>query len=116
MPLVFFALFSIMIPIVLSEPSVSLDLEPRPQFSQVWAYETYKINISIRDFELSDINYSGYTGLLSGLFIDGNINWRGKGGYDFGEATSGYNFYLDEIAVTKTVSRDTNSVLFNFTI
>ena len=115
-PLILLAVICLTIPVINAEPSLSIELEPEPQFGQLWAYETYLVNMSVQDMNLSSIDISGFSGTPSGILFDGEIKWRGKGGYDFGEGTTGYSLNLDKISVSETVSLDANSAFFNLTL
>ena len=77
-------IISYTIPAATAVPNLSIQLTPETQYGQVWAYETYLVNISIQDLNLSSIDFSEYTGTPSEILLDGSINWRGKGGYDLG--------------------------------
>ena len=115
-PLILLAIICLTIPVINAEPNLSIELEPEPQYGQLWAYETYLVNMSVQDLNLSGIDFSGFSGTPSGIFFDGEIKWRGKGGYDFGEGTTGYSINLDKISVSETVSLDANSAFFNLTL
>ncbi len=114
-PIILFTLVSLLVPVAYAEPQLSIVLSPGPQYGQVWAYETYRINMSVQELNLSQIDLSGYTGDPSGLFFDGEVKWRGKGGYDFGGATLGYNRELEKISIDEEVLLD-ESFIFNLTL
>jgi hypothetical protein len=114
--LLMFTALCFLFPIVYAEPALVIELSPEPQYNQVWAYETYLVNMSVQDLNLSLIDFSSYTGNPSALLFDGEIRWRGKGGYDFGEATTGYTYNLDDISIDLTAPLDDGSVLFNHTL
>jgi len=116
LPIIILALFCFAIPPVVAESNLSIELDPEAQYGQVWAYETYLVNVSIQELNLSSIDFSEFTGNPSSIFIEGEIKWRGKGGYDFGEGTTGYNLNLDEVSVSDTVSLDGGSTFFNLTL
>ena len=115
MPIILLALFCFMVPVAIAEPTLNIELQPEPLFSQLWAYETYLVNMSVQDMNLSSIDFSSYSGVPAELLFDGSIQWKGKGGYDFGQSTTGYNYNLDKIPVNKTISIDTHSAFFNLT-
>jgi len=115
-PLILIAIICLTIPVLYAEPNLSIELDPEPQFGQLWAYETYLVNMSVQDMNLSSIDFSGFTGTPTGLLFDGEIKWRGKGGYDFGTGTTGYSLNLEKLSVSETVSLDANSAFFNLTL
>jgi len=104
------------IPAATAAQNLSIQLTPETQYGQVWAYETYLVNISIQYLNLSSIDFTEFTETPSEILLDGSINWRGKGGYDFGEGTTGYNYNLDAVSVTETITLDGGSAFFNLTL
>ena len=115
LPLILLSLICVFIPAAIANPSLEVALSPEPQFNQVWAYETYQVNLTLQGFNLSQIDLTGYTGTPAQLLYEGTVIWKGKGGYDFGSATTGYNFKLDDLSVEITSSFD-DSVLFNLSL
>lgn len=115
LPIILFTIFCLMVPAAYAEPTLSFELSPEPLFDQVWAYETYQVNMSVQDLNLSSIDFSGYQGEPAGLIFQGEIQWKGKGGYDFGTGTTGYNYNLDKITVEETASID-ESAFLNITL
>lgn len=114
-PIFLFTLMSFLLPLALAEPQLGVELTPEPQYSQVWAYETYQVNMSVHGLNLSQVDFTGYTGNPSGLYYVGDVKWRGKGGYDFGGATLGYNRDLEQISVDQEVLLD-ESFIFSLTL
>ena len=114
--LIIFALFCFSAPMIMAEPSLSIELLPEPVYNQVWAYETYLANLTLHDLNLSTVDLTGYTGTPSELLFEGTLMWRGKGGYDFGQASTGYSYTLDDIPVPLTSSLADSSVYFNLTL
>ena len=115
-PLILVCLCCFMVPVAIAEPSLNYDLRPVPVFSQVWAYETYTVNMSVQELNLSSIDFSSYPGTPTYLFFEGEVQWKGKGGYDFGGATTGYTYNLDAISIDRTVPIETGAALFNLTL
>jgi hypothetical protein len=105
-----------LVPVAYAEPVIVFELSPEPQDSQLWAYQTYLINIRVQDLDISSMDMSGFMGNPSGLLFDGLIRWRGKGGYDFGGATTGYSYILDEISLDFTSVLEDSAVIFNITL
>ncbi len=116
LPLIIFALFWFSAPMIMAEPYLSIELQPEPFYNQVWAYETYLVNLTLHDLNLSTVDLTGYTGTPSELLFEGTLMWRGKGGYDFGQASTGYSYTLDDIPVTLTSSLEDSSIYFNLTL
>lgn len=115
-PLVFLTLMVFMIPMANAETSLTIQLTPEPEYNQVWAYETYQVNVSLIDLNLTTIDFTGYTGTPSEISLTGIVNWKGKGGYDFGTATTGYNFNLDEMDVNLNIPLGEKYDVFNITL
>lgn len=115
-PLALLTLMVFMIPTVNADNSVAIQLNPEPEFNQVWAYETYQVNVSLIELNLTTIDFTGYTGALSEILLTGRVNWKGKGGYDFGTATTGYNYNLDEMEVNLNIPLNENYAMFNLTL
>jgi hypothetical protein len=74
---------------------VTYEITPAPVHSQVMAYESYVFNVTIDNLgvtvepgepvdESSQVKYTG------GIIVSLKITIRGRGSYDFGEATTGY--------------------------
>ena len=101
---------------VYADTSATIQLSPEPIYNQIWAYETYTVNITLTELNLTTFDLTGYTGTPANLRQDINIRWRGKGGYDFGSATTGYNYNLDEQEFTLTSSLEQRSSIFNLTL
>jgi len=99
-------------PSIYAEPSLELSFYPEAKYNQLWAYETYLVNVSINSFE--PFNFSYVTDPVS-LLYRVEIQWQGKGSYDFGSSTTGYNIGLMEKTVNLTTPLEANSVSFNFT-
>jgi hypothetical protein len=114
--IVIFSIFFFLIPRVGAEPILVFDLSPESQYNQLWAYQTYHVNISIHDFNISSMDMSGFTGKPTGLLFNGSLQWKGKGGYDFGGSTTGYTYILEEIPLGFSSHLEVHSVLFNITL
>jgi hypothetical protein len=108
---------------VYAEPTLDISLEPNPIFDQVWAYESYLVSVTLSNFNLSEINLTDYSGIPSESRFTGAIQWRGKGGYKFGNSTTGYNYdlsialkHLEETTIEQIVPLNVDKIAFNFTI
>lgn len=115
-PLLLFTILCILTPFVLAAPILSLTLSPEPQYYQVWAYETYLVNMSVQDLNLTLLDFSGYTGVPSDLLFDGVIRPRGIGGYDYGNSTTGYTYDFNATSISVTTPIQEGYALFNFTM
>jgi len=115
-PLAIITLAVLMMPTVKADTSLKIQLTPEPEYNQIWAYETYLVNVSLTGFNLTKVDLSEYSGSPSNIMFDGQINWKGKGGYDFGTATTGYNYNLDEIEVDLSALLDEKNASFNITL
>ena len=106
LPLILFSLICLSIPIVIAGPSLEIELFPKSQYNQVWSNGTYLVNLILQDLNLSQVDLTGYTGVPSQLIYEITLTWSGKGGYDFGNKTTGYSYrpithsvsYLDSIS------------------
>jgi hypothetical protein len=104
------------VPFVYAATSVDLSFTPMPKYNQVWAYETYLVNITINEFNLSAVDLTDYSGDAVEILITGMMEWKGSGGYDFGTATTGYNYNLDEQEIQVIMGIDDTITLFNVTL
>ena len=116
LPLILLSMLFLCTPVVSASPSMEITLSPEPQFNQIWAYETYLVNITIQGFDYSQIDFTGYPGTPTQLLYEGIITWKAKGGFDFGHASTGYNFNLDDLPVLVTSSFDSPLALFNLSL
>ena len=108
---------------VYAEPSLDISLEPNPNFDQVWAYETYLVNVTLSGLNLSEIDLSDYSGVPSEIRYTGLIQWRGKGGYEYGNSGTGYNYdlaialeHLEQTSINQIMPLNKGNIEFNFTI
>ena len=96
-----------------AKPEIVLTVEPEPTYEQMWAFETYMVNITLTILNLTE--YSDYD--LSGRVIaDGIVRWRGTGQYHHGEAVTGYSYKLDEDVLALNASIEDPSFNFNLTL
>jgi hypothetical protein len=115
LPLIVFSLFSFSFPIILGEPVLELELSPEPIFNQVWADETYLVNVTIHNYTITNLDFTGYDSIPYQIFFENTITLTGKGGYDFGNSTTGYSYNLDKHYLNQTASLETRSFEFNLT-
>jgi hypothetical protein len=101
---------------IMAEPSLSIELQPKPVYNQVWAYETYLANLTLHDLNISNIDLTGYTGAPSEILFNGSIIWSGKGGYHFGSKSTGYSYPPIKINMNLLSPIYINSVFFNITL
>lgn len=90
-PLFIFFIFCLGFPTVNAE--LSLHLDPEPLYNQVWAHETYVLNISGPNVDLTSPDYLEYDS-TGRIVYNGTISWRGYGGYHHGGASTGYSYDL----------------------
>jgi len=106
-------LASIMIPSASGEPDLVLTVDPELEYNQIWAFETYLVNITLTGLNVTE--YSEYD--LNGRVIaDGIISWRGTGQYHHGGGVTGYSYDLDEEMLTLNASIEYPDFNFNLTL
>ena len=115
-PLAILTIMALIAPPVEADTSLTIQLTPESEYNQIWAYEIYIVNVSLTDFNLTNLDLSEYSETPSSILFKGKINWKGKGGYDFGTATTGYNYNLDEIEVDISALLDKKNASFNVTM
>ena len=98
--------------------NLSLELEPMPFFDQILHGETYDFIILFNNTGTSVEGGDSVTGQPE-LFYTGNLigsislGWRGKGSYDFGDATTGYTYNLDNLELNRSLSSPDPGSLVN---
>jgi hypothetical protein len=98
---------------VYGKPDLVLIVEPEPGYNQMWAFETYMVEIKLTGLNLTE--YSEYD--LSGRIIaDGIVRWLGTGQYHHGAGVTGYSYMLDEEVLTLNASIEDTSFNFNLTM
>jgi len=98
---------------IYAKPDLVLNLDPVPAYDQMWAFETYLVNITVIGLNISE--YSGYD--LSGRVIaDGIVRWRGTGQYQHGAGVTGYSYILDDEVLTLNTSIEEPSFKLNITL
>jgi hypothetical protein len=98
---------------VYANPDFVLNVNPEPVYDQMWAFETYSINITLGDLNLTE--YSDHD--LNGRVIaEGIVKWRGTGQYHHGAAVTGYSYILDEEVLRLNASLEDPSFIFNLTL
>ena len=113
--LIFVALLlaSFLIPSACGETDFVLTVEPEPEFDQMWAFETYLVNVTLTGLNVTE--YSEHD--LSGRVVaDGLIRWRGIGQYHHGESVSSYSYKLENDTLTLSASFEAPSFIFNLTL
>ena len=111
----FFIIF--VIPSVYAEPSLDVKIIPDPEFNQLWAYETYNINITINEFNISETDYYELSENEYSFGYDTEIDVNRYGKYKYGGRSAGYTIIIPQVD-PKVVHIDSknNSITFNFTI
>ena len=96
-----------------AKPDFVLNVEPEPAYNQMWAFETYMVNITLTGLNVTE--YSEYD--LSGRIIaDGIVKWRGTGQFHHGTGVTGYSIPLANVTLTLDTSLEDPSFNFNLTL
>lgn len=74
---------------------ISLEFTPEPLHGQLWARETYLLNISGPVVNISLPEYSDLD-ITGNLVYNGSVSWKGLGNYHHGTASTGYSYNLDK--------------------
>lgn len=115
LPLFAMTLIAISVPSIYGEPVIEIELSPEPSFNQVLAYETYLVNVSLNYLNISLIDLAEYTGEPDTILFEGKISVKGRGGYDFGESSTGYSFNLEDFSLNLSSPIDIGFTVFNYT-
>ncbi|TRO53441.1 hypothetical protein E2P71_06195 [Candidatus Bathyarchaeota archaeon] len=113
LPLILLSLICVFIPAAMAAPSLEIALSPEPQFNQVWSNGTYQTNLTLQNFNLSQIDLTGYTGVPNQLIYEIVVTWSGKGGYDFGNKTTGYSYQPITHTISYSDSISSDSISFD---
>ena len=70
---------------------IDLDFDPEPLHGQLWARETYLLNITGPQVNLTDYSQLDLSG---NIVYNGSIRWRGVGQYHHGSGVTGYSYDL----------------------
>jgi hypothetical protein len=107
------------------ELSVSFEASPTPLHSQVTAYESYVFNVTVENNGVTitpgePIDEAGQVKYTGRVIVSLTLTIRGRGGYDFGESTTGYTTsVLEEAELETTIIMPVNGtgahVPFNYT-
>jgi hypothetical protein len=95
---------------------VQLEVDPELHFRQISHGESYNFSITFNSTEYI-VNPGESVHNISGLIYTGNLitslnlEWNGKGSYDFGESTTGYTFYIDQVELNQTIPFQLNESL-----
>ncbi|MCW4050649.1 MAG: hypothetical protein NWE89_13040 [Candidatus Bathyarchaeota archaeon] len=105
---------------------LSLSVSPEPVYDQVMAYELYIFNLTYMNIGLNVMpdqpvdpaeEHIKYTGKLVAVL---ELTWKGHGSYDFGDASTGYNFNLEQVQMNQSLSFPLNGTeswtTFNVTL
>jgi hypothetical protein len=101
--------------------TVSMTVEPTPLHGQVHAYRNHTFQVFVANTGVtvaqgepvepgSSLQYTGR------LIVVLSLQWNGKGGYDFGHSTTGYNYKLDSAELNTTITLPPNGTesIFSF--
>lgn len=101
------------VPIV--SASVDIDFDPLPLHGQLWASETYLMNITVPALNTSGPEYADLD-LTGNLVFNGSIRWRGVGQYHHGDGVTGYSYELSKTYFQRVVNFDESSININVTL
>lgn len=101
------------VPFVFSD--VSIDLKPDPLYDQLWAFETYLLNISEPTVNLSTMDLTGLD-LTGNLVYNVSIQWRGVGQYHHGDGVTGYSYDLSKAYFQNIEDMGLGWTSFNLTL
>lgn len=119
--LIFINLFPLSISKAKNNSILEIKIEPEALFNQLFHNETYIINVSFQNKNLTksfdqpveDNSELKYTGNVTIIL---QLNWAAKGSFDYGEATTGYQINLEQIHLNKSIpipsSNSTSNVKF----
>ena len=108
-----------------SELKIYIETSPTPHHKQVMAYGSYVFNVTLENKGLTvlpgePVDEAGTLRHTGRIIISMILTLRGRGSYDFGEATTGYvTPVLDEVEFGETIMLPSNSsrayISFNHT-
>ena len=107
-----------------AELKMSFEASPAPPYGQVMAYEGYIFNVTVENKGVTvapgePVDEAGQARYTGRVIVSLKFTIRGRGGYDFGESTTGYTIYLEEVELSTPASMPVNGarthVLFNYT-
>jgi hypothetical protein len=105
-----------------STMNMYLTITPPPVYNQLTVGNTYNvtyINNGIIVYRGEPANTLGTVKYTGNMQIVLDVSWKGYGGYDFGESTTGYSLNLGSISMNRTLlmpqNKTTSTVLFNYT-
>ncbi|MFH0850558.1 MAG: hypothetical protein V1924_06440 [Candidatus Bathyarchaeota archaeon] len=91
-----------------TELKVSFEASPAPPYGQVMAYESYVFNVTVENKGVTvapgePVDEAGQSMYSGRVVVSLRLTIRGRGGYDFGESTTGYTTPVLEEAEFGTV-------------
>ncbi len=108
LPLVILILFGLSA--ATADADISVQVEPTTINNQLWAFETYSMNFTIHDLNLTHLTPKG------NITYHGNVKWRGIGQYHHGESVTGYSYNLDQISFSDTSNTSHPHMVLNLTL
>ena len=94
--------------------SVSFEVSPAPHHGQVIAYEGYFFNVAVENKGVAvapgePVDEAGQLRYTGRVIVSLRLTIRGRGGYDFGESTTGYaTSTLEEVVISKAIIMPVN--------
>jgi len=94
---------------------IDLSFDPEPLHGQLWARETYLLNVTGPQINISNTGYSKFE-LSGNVVYNGTIQWRGIGQYHHGEGVTGYSYDLSMAYFQNIESMDAEGTSLNITL
>lgn len=107
------ALLFIFSGITMVSADLDISFDPEPLHGQLWARETYLLNVSgplVNMLDYSQLELSG------NLVYNGSIQWRGVGQYHHGSGVTGYSYDLSMAYFQNVESLDGGGTSVNITL
>lgn len=108
-----------------AELKMSFKASPAPPYGQVMAYEGYVFNVTVENKGVTvapgePVDEAGQLRYTGRVVVSLKFTIRGRGGYDFGESTTGYTTStLEEAVISKAIIMPVNGtrthILLNYT-
>ena len=92
-----------------------MTFNPEPLHGQLWARETYVLNVTVPDVNISDPEYAQLD-LAGTMLFNVSIRWRGAGQYHHGTGVTGYSYELSQSYFQRVTGFDESSTNINFTL
>lgn len=94
---------------------IGMEFSPEPLHGQLWAFETYLINITGPEVNLSAPEYAELD-LSGNLIYNFTIHFKGVGQYHHGTGVTGYSYELSKEYIQQIVPIDEANTVVNVTL